>query len=61
MRDHFSGGRGVWVLCKRAPATLYPHHSVGVLAAGENGPCGPHTLGVKYTTKGSRWLTRLRW
>jgi hypothetical protein len=33
MRDHFSGGRVVWVLCKRAPATLYPHHSVGVLVA----------------------------
>jgi hypothetical protein len=27
------GPGGVWVLCKRAPATLYPHHSVGVLAA----------------------------
>jgi hypothetical protein len=30
----FGGGtRGVWVLCKRAPATHYPHHSVGVLVA----------------------------
>jgi hypothetical protein len=40
IRDYFGGGvsfgggtRGVWVLCKLAPATLYPHHSVGVLAA----------------------------
>jgi hypothetical protein len=42
MRDHFGCGvsfgggtrGGVGFLCKRAPATLYPHHSVGVLEAG---------------------------
>jgi len=40
MRDHFGcgvsfggGTRGCGFLCKRAPATLYPHHSVGVLEA----------------------------
>jgi len=41
MRDHFGGGvslvGGVWVLCKRAPATLYPHHSVGGLVARRHG------------------------
>jgi hypothetical protein len=36
------GPGGVWVLCKRAPAALYPHHSVGVLVAQMNLVNSPH-------------------